>query len=112
MANNLYIFCWDNYGLEACINATELDKNHVFNVLSDKKQPNELNHIINVLLLRAKANEHRHYEIYSCYVEDNINQLDLVKMFNDMPQQSADTIRKMGKQLYSNRANLKKAVIL
>ncbi len=102
---NIFILAWDMYGLESCINATELDREKTFAILSNKDyRGQELGTIINHLTLRARFNTQRHYEIYSIAVDPSITQQDLVEQFDKDPQAMADLIRARGNKIHSDRA--------
>jgi hypothetical protein len=58
----------------------------------------------NHLLLRARFNSQRHYEIYSVEATDGITADDIREMFEANPQSAADTIRRRGHCLHSDRA--------
>lgn len=110
MKTNTFIFVWDSYGLETCINLTELEQNQLLDILKDKPSQS-ISQLLNSILLRAKFNCQRHYEIYSCQVDSSITRNELIKMFSNNPQQSADTIRQLGTEIYSDRADKTKVLI-
>jgi hypothetical protein len=96
---------WDNLGLEAAVNVSDISKQRIWAAL----QGQDLNKVQaepNLLhwQLRARFNPQRHYEIYIIEVEDEITVDDIVKAFNDAPQQMADTVRRIGHKFYSDRA--------
>jgi hypothetical protein len=74
--------------------------------VSEKAIPN-LNHI----MLRARVNSQRHYEIYTCEATDGITAEDIREMFDASPQTAADTIRRLGHCLHSDRAERHKVLI-
>ena len=100
-----YILSWDIYGLESCINATELDMQHIVDLLLDPKltRTPALNSIMTHILMRAKANPQRHYEVYSVQVESCITEYDLKLQFEECPQDMANLIRARGNKIYSDR---------
>jgi len=109
--NHQFLIMWCNEGLECCIDVTEDQQRRMWQQLkgepvSDSKIPN-LNHII----LRAKINSQRHYEIYTCEAVDGITALDIREMFEASPQSAADTIRRLGHCLHSDRAERHKVLI-
>ena len=61
----------------------------------------------NHLLLRARVNSQRHYEVYTCEATDGITAEDIREMFDASPQSAADTIRRLGHCLHSDRATNK-----
>jgi hypothetical protein len=74
--------------------------------VSETTIPN-LNHI----MLRARLNSHRHYEIYTCEATDGITAEDIQNMFEASPQTAADTIRRLGHCMHSDRAERHKVLI-
>jgi cytidylate kinase len=91
------------YGLEACINVTEIEHNRILNILSNKPKSANINMSLNALMLRAKFNPQRHYEIYMIDVDDSISKDDLVDFFKETPQSAADLVRSRGQKIYSDR---------
>lgn len=101
-----YLLSWDMYGLESCINVTEMEHNKIISILGDKPDKNQdpsANFTLNALILRAKFNPQRHYEIYAIEVDDSITKEDIVGMFKDAPNVSAELIRSRGHKIYSDR---------
>lgn len=102
--NNVFIFSWDMYGLEACINATEMDRAKTFAVLANQEyRGQDIGQIIEHLTLRARFNVQRHYEIYSIAVTPDISKEMLVDEFEKNPQEMANLIRERGNKIYSDR---------
>lgn len=101
---SLFLLSWDIHGLEACVDLTEIDKHNMWATLSDGKTSTEATQIFQSLMLRARSNPQRHYEIYSVWVAEGINESTLRQQFEEMPQQMADLIRERGTKLYSDRA--------
>lgn len=101
---NTFILVWDMYGLESCVNATQLDREKVWNTLADKDiRSDKIGHIMNAFTMRARYNPQRHYEIYAIDVSVEITEDDLVGSFTDDPQGMAELIRVRGRKLYSDR---------
>lgn len=63
------------------------------------------------LELRARANSQRFYEIYTVTAAPGITAQDLRELFDECPQQAADTIRDKGHCWYSDRRNQTKPKI-
>ena len=106
-----FLIVWDQLGLEYVGDITEDEQRRMWQSLrgepvSESRIPN-LNHII----LRAKINSQRHYEIYTCEAVDGITALDIREMFEADPQSAADTIRRRGHCLHSDRAERQRVVI-
>ena len=108
-----YILSWDQTGLEACINVTEIEKEEMWNTLKsvESNRTSKVGSILQSLTLRARFNTQRHYEIYAIDIANGITKEDLESMFNDDPQGSADLIRSRGRQLYSDRAEPNRILI-
>ena len=102
--STLFLLSWDQLGLEACINVTQLEKEQVWDKLQGKKLPNILGSTTAQLVLRARYNPQRHYEIYSIWVDSVITERDIRDMFEETPQESADLIRTRGNKIFSDRA--------
>jgi CxxC motif-containing protein (DUF1111 family) len=66
---------------------------------------------IHHLMLRARYNMQRHYEIYVVSATDGITADDIRDMFEANPQMSADTIRRLGQRIYSDRVNNEEILI-
>lgn len=102
--NHQFIVVWDNTGLEYIGNITLDEQQRTWAALKGEELkytiPN-LNH----LMLRARYNMQRHYEIYVVSATDGITADDIRDMFEANPQMSADTIRRLGQRIYSDRAN-------
>jgi hypothetical protein len=106
-----FLIMWCNEGLECCIDITEDQQRRMWQQLkgelvSESAIPN-LNHI----MLRARFNTHRHYEIYTCEATDGITAEDICEMFEVSPQTAADTIRRLGHCLHSDRATKDRVLI-
>ena len=106
--SHTYVLSWDCYGLEACINISDIDKEIMWDALkgtddSNKGRPHTVNSLVNMLVLRARYNSQRHYEIYAVDTESHVSAGDLRDMFENDPQGSADLIRARGRELYSDR---------
>ena len=65
----------------------------------------------NHLLLRARVNSQRHYEVYTCEATDGITAEDIKEMFEASPQTAADTIRRLGHCMHSDRATKDRVLI-
>jgi hypothetical protein len=102
---NLFILSWDCNGLEAVVNITDIEKQHVWATLKNENPPAKLSSVVNYLMLRARANGQRHYEIYTMTAQAGITDDDIREMFDRDPQGSADLIRDRGNKIYSERRN-------
>ena len=106
-----FLIVWDQLGLEYCVDITEDQQRRMWQSLknepvSETAVPN-LNHI----MLRARLNSHRHYEVYTCEATDGITAEDIRDMFEASPQTAADTIRRLGHCLHSDRAEKNRVLI-
>jgi len=101
-----YIVMWDMYGLESLVNVSEGEREVLVSALKGEKI--EWRNPMQYMILRARFNSQRCYEIYAFTSE--IPKEDIIQMFKSTPQIAADTIRRIGQQLYSDRTD-KKAVI-
>lgn len=110
-----YIVSWDQTGLEAVVPVSDLERRvqqaeaeKVWHTLADRTPPQnpharELNQIMTQLIMRARANSQRHYEIYLITADAGITADDVRDMFCNDPQSSADTVRRIGTKIYSDR---------
>ena len=106
-----FLIMWCSEGLECCIDVTEDQQRRMWQKL--KGEPVSETAIPNYqhLLLRARFNNQRHYEIYSVEATDGITAEDIREMFEANPQSAADTIRRLGHCLHSDRAERHRVVI-
>ena len=106
-----FLIMWCNEGLECCIDITEDQQQRMWERL--KGQPLRETAIPNYnhLLLRARVNSQRHYEVYSVEATDGITAEDIKEMFDASPQGAADTIRRLGHCLHSDRATKNRVAI-
>jgi len=103
---------WDCNGLEFCVDVTQDEQQLIWQSLktgsvSQSKIPN-LNHLI----LRAKFNPQRCYEIYTVDAVAGVTSNDIYDMFKFDPQNSADRVRQIGHQIYSDRLSTNTRVIV
>ena len=96
-----YLVSWDMYGLEALINITTQEQENVLSILKEEKI--KYTNPIQYMLLRARVNSHRKYEIY--VFDSELTTEEIVSLFKTSPQLMADSIRRIGHQMYSDRAD-------
>jgi hypothetical protein len=107
--SHTYLLSWDCYGLEACVNISDIEKEEMWSALkstendTNKGRTNTVGSIVSMITLRARFNTQRHYEIYVIDTEDSINEQDLRNLFEENPQGASDLIRVHGRKLYSDR---------
>lgn len=115
-----FIVSWCCEGLEGVvpIDAYEKwDEQRVFRILQGTVQDNErnpMNGILQSMVLRARYNSQRRYEIYAIEATDGIDEHDIREMFESAPQVAADTIRRIGVKIYSDRRSesLKQRIVI
>lgn len=97
-----FIAMWDCHGLEYIGDITMAQQQRTWAAL---KGENPEIHIPNYmhLELRARYNSQRHYEIYVFNAAEGISANDIRGMFDADPQAAADTIRRVGHCMYSDR---------
>lgn len=105
--NQQYAVMWDCNGLEA-VAAIPEPAETTFALLQNKEPPRTPN--LMHWQLRARFNPQRHYEIYIFSVEPGIESADIQAMFENSPQQAADTVRRIGHCVYSDRAREKPVI--
>jgi hypothetical protein len=97
-----FVVVWCSEGLECVEEITGQDKRAMWATLKDE-EPKALTDVLKYSILRARFNPQRIYEIYTVTAVDGIKKKDIVGMFNNSPQTAADTIRRLGNKLYSDR---------
>ena len=106
-----FLIMWCNEGLECCIDITADEQRRMWQSLRGEPVSESAIPNYNHLLLRARYNSQRHYEIYSVEATDGITAEDIREMFEADPQGAADTIRRLGHCLHSDRAERQRVVI-
>jgi hypothetical protein len=104
----MFAVMWDCHGLEA-VEAVPDPAETTFALLKGAEPPRPPN--ILHWELRARYNTQRHYEIYIITATPGIDCDDIREMFEASPQTAADTIRRIGRKYYSDRAQEDKVVI-
>lgn len=103
-----FVVMWCNEGLEAVVDITQIERQQLLRSLSSGNGPSNGDfQFLNHMMMRARMNTQRHYEIYLITAVDGITKEDITEMFDNSPQTSAETIREIGKELYSDRATKK-----
>lgn len=98
LESNVYVVMWDSHGVEAIVNANELDAQDVFNNLNGNTS-NDLAEAIGLMCLKANRSE-KHYEIYSVKTELDVSKEDLFEMFETDFVNITNLIRANGKKIY------------
>jgi len=97
-----YVAMWDMYGLEGVIDFTAQEQRDIVAALKgdpvSKLHRNPIQH----MLLRARFNSQRKYEIYAFISHMDVDEIS--ECFETDPQLMADTIRRIGEKLYSDRS--------
>ena len=105
------IAMWDMYGLETVQDVDAWrekhkawEKENTWNILKDEPRSKKPPAIpLPMMMLRARVNAQRQYEIYEFNSE--FSKTEVETMFKKSPQTMADTIRRIGMQLYSDRVS-------
>lgn len=106
-----FLIVWDNLGLEFCIDITEDEQRRMWQSLRGEPMSQSSIPNINHIMLRARFNNQRHYEIYTCEAVAGITAEDIKEMFEADPQSAADTIRRRGHCIHSDRAEKNRVAI-
>ena len=95
---------WDCYGLETAFSASDIEQKRMWAMLKGD-DPNKIPMPLSIaaLKIRAQANIHRGYELYLVETTDEILVDDIVKAFEDAPQEMAERIRKIGHKICDYR---------
>lgn len=107
---NLFVVMWDREGLDNIIDATEMNRDDVFNSLRGTGGQG-LARRMDYMVMRARFNCHRVCEIYSIRVDSEITADDIAGWFEVNPQGAADLIRARGKRLLSQKHGEARQVI-
>lgn len=105
--NGMFAIMWDCYGLEAVVRCPD-PSDTTFALLKGVEPPAMPN--INMWALRARFNTQRNYEIYLITATPGITEDHIRDMFEADPQGSADTIRRIGQEFFSNRDTKERAI--
>lgn len=111
MAEHQFLVVWDCNGLEYVADITEDEQRMTWEKLKGNNSPRHSYANPSHLILRARYNPQRHYEIYTFNAVEGITKADIENMFDSSPQMAADTIRRLGHCIYSDRANKEKVLI-
>jgi hypothetical protein len=109
--NHQFIVMWDCNGLEICCDVTAAQQQAVWEQLQGQLPSESGIPSLGHLKLRAQYNPQRHYEIYIVEAVEGITADDIRKMFEQSPQNAADTIRRLGTVFYSDRATERSAIV-
>jgi predicted RNA-binding protein (virulence factor B family) len=109
--NHQFLIMWDQLGLECCIDVTADQQRRMWQKLKGEQVSETAIPNYQHLLLRARVNSQRHYEIYTCEAVDGITAEDIREMFEASPQSAADTIRRLGHCMHSDRATNDRVLI-
>jgi hypothetical protein len=109
---NTYIAMWCNEGLECVLGVTDMEYNDLMRTLgTGQRHGASIDHYLTMMKFRARYNSQRHYEIYAFNAQEGISKEDIEDMFASDPQTAADTIRRIGEVIHSDRAKEDKIVI-
>jgi hypothetical protein len=102
---------WDCNGLEVCCDVTQAQQRAVWEQLQGQLPSESGIPSLGHLKLRAQYNTQRHYEIYIVEAQEGITADDIREMFEASPQTAADTIRRLGHCMHSDRATKDRVLI-
>lgn len=91
---------WDDIGLEALINLSEIEQDFVHRALTEGRAHDGRPRILMSLEMRARLNSHRHYEIYVAEIDDSITEERLRDYWELNPQGFKELMRSRAKRFY------------
>lgn len=101
-----FVVMWCCEGLEAIVDVEGIEHNNMLHALKTGVLPKAtIDQYLTMMMFRARANTQRHYEIYAISAQEGIEEDDIRDMFETNPQYAADTCRRIGEKIYSDRAN-------
>ena len=103
-----FLAVWDCLGLEYLCDLTVSEQEQIVSTLRGDEQPKPSNPLL-YFLLRARLNTQRHYEIYR--FDSELDESEIIEMFQEDPQTIVDNIRQVGVCLYSDREDSTRVVI-
>ena len=106
---HMFLAMWDCNGLEYLGDVTLQEQDKVWSALKGTTPTHTIPNFMH-MKLRAQANTARHYEIYVFNAAPGICTNDIQGMFDANPQMAADTIRRVGQCLHSDRAEHEVAI--
>lgn len=104
-----FLVMWCNEGLECVVDLTNMDRMNIWNTLKDSDTTFDPH--LRQMILRARFNSQRCYEIYAVSAVEGITKRDITEMFLNSPEYAAETIRRLGDKIYSDRTEKSKQVI-
>lgn len=105
--NGMFAIMWDCYGLEAVARCPD-PADTTFALLANQPPPTMPN--INMWALRARFNPQRNYEIYLITATPGIEEDHIRAMFENDPQGSAETIRRIGQKFLDHRDSQERVI--
>lgn len=88
----IWLISWDDVGLEAVINYTDVQKKYLEKSLTSDNLTDPYQ-LVQALKLRAIYNPQRHYEVYAINIEDELKKADILEWFNGAPEVFKEVIR-------------------
>ena len=105
-----FVIVWCSEGLEWVEDITGQDAKAMWATLKGD-EPKRLTEDLKHAIMRARFNPQRFYEIYTVTAVDGIKKTDIREMFENSPQTAAETIRRLGNKIYSDRRETSKDMI-
>ncbi len=101
--SDTFVISWCNQGVEGIIPVSSVERDATFKAMKGDPLPAAPIQSVNMMILRARFNLQRAYEIYAIEAVDGITADDIKEMFEACPQTAAETIRRIGQKIYSDR---------
>jgi hypothetical protein len=95
-----WVVLFDTLGVDTLIPWDDFKSDDMIAVLSGKNPANKGNKHVSTMVLRAKANHQRFPEVWAYDTAEDYGYEDMRKMWEDMPQAVADSVREKGTNLF------------
>jgi len=90
---NVFVFCFDQNGVEAIANLTAIDKEYIMEKLETGHCARDVGTILNMMCFRARLNSQRLPEIWLVKLDSSYTEKELLDLADKSPQAVANLAR-------------------